>query len=332
MTDSAPATVSSGSQKKPRGPRTNIVLFFMTVFTVFLAGSDIALLVLVEVAGDEPIGGDIWLSAIQNGAMFMGALMSILLAHEFGHYFMARRNKIDVSLPYFIPLPPPFMLGTMGAVIAMRERIKSRNALMEVGAAGPICGMMLAIPLYYFGLTLSPVLPLEPEMESLFLGDSLLGLFLGHMAVGPIPEGHDVFLHPIAMAGWVGFLVTMLNMLPVGQLDGGHVFFALFGNAHTAVSKLVHKGLFVLGAGVMAHGAWLGLKKDLPMEDVFYSALPGIQWFVLGTLLAILHKKKGFRHPPTDDSRLSTGRRVAGIICLVIFVLTFMPVVVRPML
>jgi len=300
------------------------------VVTVFLAGGDLFGLGLAGLLSEEPLPDGIWTTAAGDGLVFAASLMSILLAHEFGHYLMARRNGVPASLPYFIPLPPPFMLGTMGAVIVMRDRIRSRAALMEVGATGPIAGMAVAIPLFYFGLLLSPVLPLDPGAGGIFLGQSLLGMGLERLAAGPIPEGHDIFLHPMAMAGWVGFLVTMLNLLPIGQLDGGHVFYALFGRAHAAVSRTIHRLLFLLGVGVAAHGAWVARGAGLALEDAIYSALPGAQWIVLGLFLGVLHRRRGFGHPPTDDDTLPARHAAAGVLCLAIFIATFMPVIVRP--
>lgn len=263
--------------------------------------------------------------AVVNGLVYMGTVMGILLSHEMGHYLMARRNRVPASLPFFIPIPSVLgPLGTAGAVIVMRGNIRSRNALMEVGAAGPLAGIAVAIPLLLRGLSLSPVIPL-PEMGYME-GQSLLYLALKWIAVGHIPEGYDVLLHPMAWAGWLGLLVTMINLMPIGQLDGGHIFYALWGRAHERVSRLFHRGLFLLGIGVMTYhglGAW---NRGIRGEDLAAEAMAGANWIVWGALLLLLFRRRGLGHPPTDDTDLSPRHRAAGIACLIIFALTFTPV------
>jgi membrane-associated protease RseP (regulator of RpoE activity) len=255
--------------------------------------------------------------------------MAILLTHEMGHYLMARRNRVSASLPYFIPMPI-MLFGTLGAVIVMKGRIRSRNALMEVGAAGPLAGLAVALPLIAIGLSRSEVGPI-PE-SAIIEGQSLLYMFLKWLVVGPIPEGQDVMLHPMAWAGWIGLLVTMLNLLPIGQLDGGHIFYALFGEVHLKISKLFLGGVFALGAGVTGYSFWeaqtLGLEGDAYLSHV----LTGMNWVVLGALLLVAFGRKGgrgFRHPPTEENELSLGHRIVGYACLALFVLCFMPVPLR---
>jgi membrane-associated protease RseP (regulator of RpoE activity) len=300
-----------------RGPFFNVSLFILTLFTTWMAGAS----------------GIDFNQKVINGFLYMGSLMSILLAHEMGHYVMARRNRVDASLPYFIPVPPPFLLGTFGAVIVMRGRIRSRSALMEVGAAGPLAGMVMAIPILIVGLALSPVEPIPTG--GLMEGNSLLYLALKWIVVGRIPEGKDVILHPMAWAGWIGLLVTMLNLIPIGQLDGGHIFFALFGDLHRRISRLFFAGLFFLGAAITAYETYMAKQQGLEGEAFWTKALTGSNWLFLGLLVFVffvLVKKRGLNHPPTDDNTLSPGHRIVGIICLVLFVLTFMPVPLRILL
>src|SRR5688572_30026696 len=185
-----------------------------------------------------------------DGWTFAVPLMSILLAHEFGHFIAGRIHGVDVSPPFFIPMPIP-PLGTMGAVIRMRRPIRTRNALLDVGAAGPLAGMVVAVPVLIWGLLLSDVRPL-PETGYLMEGRSLLYLGLLHAVHGSIPAGHDVFLSPTAFAGWAGLLVTMINLLPVGQLDGGHVAYALLGPKQDDWSLRIRRALPVLAAAVTA--------------------------------------------------------------------------------
>ncbi len=336
MSETPPEKERREENKKRSGPALNIALFLLTLLTVFCAGSGIQMLIadtmLIKytMLTGKSVPPSAWMDSATNGLSYMATLMGILLAHEFGHYTMARLNRVDASLPYFIPAPYPMLLGTFGAVIMMRGRIKSRNALMEVGAAGPLAGMIVAVPALFLGLSLSPVEPIPAQ--GLMEGQSILYMFIKWVVVGSIPEGHDVILHPIAWAGWVGLLVTMLNLFPIGQLDGGHIFYALFGDIHARVSRLFHRSLFGLGFCVMGYEAWNAVNRGMIGENVFLSSLPGMQWIFLGGLLALFHRKRGFKHPPTDDDTLSPTHRGIGILCIVVFVLIFMPVVLRPII
>ncbi|MCP4197330.1 MAG: site-2 protease family protein [Proteobacteria bacterium] len=313
MTDSTKAPVlKKRSAKKESGPRLNILLFILTLMTTWLAG----------------FNGLTFEEAMTNGFIYMASVIGILLSHEMGHYIMGRINRVQVSLPYFIPFPLP-PVGTFGAVIVMRGRIKSRNALMEVGAGGPIAGMIVAIPILLVGLSLSPV-GLPPE-GGLMEGQSLLYMLLKRIAVGPIPEGSDVILHPMAWAGWIGLLVTMLNLFPIGQLDGGHIFYALWGKAHIHASRFFHIGLFVLGLSVMAYWTFDAYNRGLVGDAFWTGVLTGTNWLVLGVLILIFSKKSrmGLAHPPTDDDSLSPVHRAIGIGCFVLLVLIFTPVPLR---
>jgi len=298
----------------------NVALFLITILTVFMAGAvHLPAATLWEMAG--------------NGLEFTAALMGILVCHEAGHYVAARRRRIDTSLPYFIPLPPFLSyFGTFGAIIVMRGRIRSRDALIEVGAAGPLAGMAVAVPLLFIGLADCPVGPIPTE--GFIEGQSLLYMLAKRVVLGPIPPGYDVYIDhsPLAWAGWIGTLVTMLNLLPIGQLDGGHVFYALFGELHSRASAWFLRGLFALGAAVviaLGMDAWsMGLRDG----DLAFAALPGVEWLLVGTLLLILTRRRGFGHPPTDASALSPVHLAVGVLCLVVFVATFMPIVMRPIL
>ncbi|HTM19708.1 MAG TPA: site-2 protease family protein, partial [Kofleriaceae bacterium] len=179
-----------------------------------------------------------WLA---GGAAFAATLMAILLVHEMGHYVAARLHRVDASLPYFIPLPPVISLGTMGAVIRMKKPIEDRNALLDVGAAGPLAGLLVAIPLLVIGVALSPVstAPSGGVQE----GNSIAYLLLKLAVTGrilPAADGTDIDLNGMAFAAWVGLLVTMINLIPIGQLDGGHVARAYLGNRHERFSTVLH--------------------------------------------------------------------------------------------
>ncbi len=181
-----------------------------------------------------------------DGAPFAFTLLGILGTHEFGHSFTARSYGASVSLPYFIPAPPPLPFGTLGAVIVMRSPARDRNSLFDIAVAGPLAGLVVAVPALWLGLSWSRVGPVPPDATS--FGDSLLMRLLTYLVLGRIPDGLDVFVHPVALAGWVGLFVTALNLFPVGQLDGGRIAYALFGARHRQVSIATFFGLLALGA------------------------------------------------------------------------------------
>lgn len=313
-----------------------LVLFLLTVVSTFFVG------VVSYVNARFP--AEAVRAAVSNGAYFLAGglilrwlgkgwvyavpLLGILLSHELGHYLMARRHRIPASLPMFIPVPvPPF--GTMGAVIKMRARIRSRDALLDIGAAGPLAGLVVAIPVTYVGLCLSPVRPVVRQGAWFQEGTSLLYGLLKYLAKGSIPDGYDVFLHPVAMAGWVGLFVTMLNLIPYGQLDGGHVAYALFQRLHDRYARLILPALVMLGVGT---GLYWGTVLDREHRDpwVFGTGYTqGFNWLMFAFLIWLLHRGTGGRHPPTDPGPLSPLRRVVSILTLVLFGMLFMPVPLR---
>ena len=272
---------------RPQPRKTvNIILFFLTLLTTTLAGA------LQE--GVNPLENP---ELIYKGIPFSFALMGILLAHELGHYLMARRYGLNVTWPYFIPAPS--FIGTFGAFIQMRSPVRDRRMLLDVGAAGPLVGLAVAIPFLVLGLKLSEVKVVEGQMGT-SLGSSLILSFLSWLIVGPLPEGYDIVIHPVGFAGWIGLLVTSLNLLPIGQLDGGHVAYALWGERQNRWSKYVFLGLLALGVF-----GWPG-------------------WLFWAFLLFIL----GFRHPPLVEwwVPLDPKRKLIGQITIVIFFLTFIPI------
>lgn len=270
-------------------PLVNLLLFLATCLSTVWAGSG----VLNPFA--EP-------AHLLRGVPFAFTLIAILGTHEFGHYFAARHYKASVSLPYFIPAPPPFIFGTLGAIIKMRSPARDRNSLFDIAVAGPLAGLVVAIPALLLGLSWSRVIPIPPGFGGLVFGDSLLMRFLVYLTLGPVPQGMDVLIHPVGLAGWVGLFVTALNLFPVGQLDGGRIAYALFGAHHRKVSVATFVALLLLG---VVTGA---------MNWIFWA-------FLLFFLI-------GFHHsPPLDDlTPVSPGRRVLGLLCLVLLVLLIPPV------
>ncbi len=309
-----PATASTHTPSSQRTARTNLLLFGATVLSVFHMGamSELSAHGIKVTSQSQAI-----IEALKHlhwGWTFAVPLMAILLTHEFGHYFAAMYHRVPASLPYFIPLPLIGMFGTMGAVISMPERIRSRNALLDIGAAGPLAGMVVAIPVLIIGLKQSTVGMVTGH--GLLEGQCLLYSLLKMLVHGDIPATHDVFLTNTALAGWVGLLITMLNLIPVGQLDGGHIAYALFGERHDAIATWLHKGLL----GAFAYNL-----------AVYRSIAPGMVWVVwFGLLLMLKRFSGGVWHPPTDfGEALSPGRRIVAIGCLVLFVLLFMPTPMR---
>lgn len=278
-------------------PGVNLVLFLLTLLSTLAAGLVWAGSVpyLTFDPAREPL-------RLLDGFPFALTLLLILGTHEFGHYFTARAYGASVSLPFFIPAPPPlFPFGTLGAVIRMRSPARDRNALFDIAAAGPLAGMVVAVPAVWLGLAWSRV-GVVPTSGAVSFGDSLLMQCMTWAMFGRIPQGMDVFVHPVAMAGWVGFFVTALNLFPVGQLDGGRIAYALFGVHHRRVSMGTFLALLVLG---------------------LVSGSPN--WFVFAGLVVLLI---GFHHgPPLDDlTPLSPGRYAVGVLCLILLVLLVPPV------
>lgn len=264
-----------------------------------------------------------------GGPVYAATLLGILLTHEMGHFVVARRHGIDVSLPYFIPVP--FALGTMGAVIRMRSPIPTRDALIDVGAAGPLAGLAVAIPLLVWGLVDSPVTPIAPggSIEGNSLGYLLLKLVVkGRVLPG---DGLDVQLSPMAMAAWVGLLVTFINLLPLAQLDGGHIAAAYFGERQERQARVLHPALGVVGLVV---GTMLFVEARVagraPLAAIAYALAGAVPWAVWLLLVALMRRTTGGRyHPPVGEAPLSPRRRVLFWVMAGAFVLLFTPVPMR---
>ncbi|MEA2064428.1 MAG: site-2 protease family protein [Gemmatimonadota bacterium] len=260
-------------------------LFAATLLTTLWVGS------LREAGSLMPTAGELLL-----GVPFSGAVMLILLVHELGHFFAARHHGMDVSLPFFIPLPlMPF--GTAGAVIRMRSPIFSRRQLLDLGASGPIAGFLVCLPVLVAGLKLSSWVDVPPTFYT--PGNSLLFSWLTHLVLGPPAEGQFLQISSLAFAGWVGLFVTAMNLMPIGQLDGGHIGYALFSRRHNRLATALFLVMLVLG--------WFW---------------PG--WLFWAFLILVFVQVK---HPPIIDEQigLDTGRKLIGLACFVIFILTFMP-------
>jgi len=296
-------------------PLINLVLFLLTLISILITAASMG-----NPYAAPPRNAS---EALAQGWPFTLSLLAILLAHEFGHYLMSRYHKTAATLPYFIPLPLLSPLGTMGAVIQMRQTPKNRRVLFDIGIAGPLAGLIVAIPVLIWGLMHSQVRPLEIGQGMMMEGNSLLYLLLKYWVFGewlptppqqvgvfywiryfftgsPLPVGgRDVLIHPVAFAGWAGLLVTALNLLPAGTLDGGHILYATLGKRARRLYPLVLGLTFLLGFG------WAG-------------------WWVWTILLFWLGR--AYAEPLDQITPLDGKRYWLALAALIVFVLVFIPV------
>jgi len=307
-----------GYERQPHPPirlrPLNVGLFLLTLLTTTMAGADSA-------GAPVLLGVPASLPNLVAGLSFSIPLMLILFAHEMGHYLTSRRYGVDSSLPYFIPAPFPLLfpyapmllpllplISTFGAFIRMRRPPHTRREMFDIGAAGPWAGFAVAVIATAIGLTRSQVTPLDTSQGGLFLGNSMLFWGVSRVVLGIDPNSVNVNVHPIALAGWIGLLVTAINLLPVGQLDGGHVVYSLLGGRwHRVVSRTAW-----IGCGLM------GLVPYL-LHLSFWGG-----WFLWFVLLIGL----GLGHPATSDTDmpLKGSRKIAAWATIVLFVVTFIPV------
>jgi len=281
----------------------NIILFLATVISAFIVGISWSLSYTFAETISEGSPDSLSLKALQDpriillSILYAAVLMTILLGHELGHYLTCRRYGINATLPFFIPAPT--LIGTLGAFIRIKSPITRKHQLFDIGVAGPLTGFILALPALIAGLALSKVLPSLPREESIVFGEPLLLKIIMFFLLPRVPAGHDVFLHPVAFAGWVGVLVTSFNLFPIGQLDGGHVAYALFGSRAKSFSKVFLAVFLILGVFF-----WVG-------------------WIVWALVILLL----GLKHPRVYDEaeKLSPRRRVLGAAVIGIFILSFIP-------
>ena len=294
----------------PTRPRTwlNGLLFILTVLTTCYAGLlwSANFLFFESGAAAGPVStaarglSDPLLFPLS--ALYAAAFMAILVGHELGHYLTCRRYGVEATLPYFLPGPP--YLGTFGAFIRIKS-IRRKRQLFDIGANGPFAGFLLSLAALVAGLAFSRLAPFTPSEGSISFGEPLLFKLLTSLFFGRVPEGQTLVLHPVGFAAWGGLLVTSLNLLPISQLDGGHIAYAVLGRRARTVSRALMAVLAVLGV-------------------FFY---PG--WLVFGALILFfdIKFKLRLRHPPVEDEDqpLDLGRRVKAVLIVLIFVLSFMP-------
>lgn len=267
-------------------PMINVMLFLMTVFSTLFVGA--------AMEGGNPMYD--W-TEIFKGIPFAGTLLAIIGCHEFGHYFMCKKHKVEATLPYFIPAPT--IIGTLGAVIKIRSPIKTTKALFDIGAAGPIAGFIVALPVIYFGLQSSEIRETAAGQGGMVFGDPLIMKAAIWMILGEVPEGFTVYISSVGFAGWVGMLVTAFNLMPLGQLDGGHIAYAMIGERQSKLGYMTFMALILLSL------IWWGW----------------VIWIILAVFMKIRHPAGMTKIEPLDPLR----KRI-GYLCLVMFVICFIPV------
>jgi membrane-associated protease RseP (regulator of RpoE activity) len=239
------------------------------------------------------------LAIIFGGLPFSLSLLAILVFHEFGHYFASRYHKVNVTLPYFIPAPPGItIIGTFGAFIKSKSAFINKRQLLDVGAAGPLAGLAISIIVLAIGIKSSTVQPMTDEITGIFFGESLLFKFITYLIKGPVEGENVLIISSVGFAGWVGLLVTMFNLIPMGQLDGGHIAYALFGKRQKSIAIVALIALAIL---TFYWQGWL-------------------VWLFIGLLLNL-------KHPPTvmDEVPLGTGRKIVGLLSIIAFIVCFVP-------
>jgi len=275
-----------------------VTLFLVTVCSVFLAGA---------LDFDEQRGA-LFLNLGEGVALAVG-LLSILLAHEMGHYLACRYYRVDATLPHLIPSPwipvaglaiwqPLIFVGTFGAFIRIRSPIPNRRALFDIGVAGPLAGFLVCLPVLWLGVRAATVHPLAPDAGGLYFGEPLAFQWVSHLLHGSIPSGSDLVITRLGLAAWFGLLVTALNLMPIGQLDGGHVTYALLRHRARTISRV---------------GSWVCVAL------IYF----GPSWILWSVLVRVL----GRRHPATldDEAPVGRGRVVVGLVSLAVFALCFVP-------
>ncbi len=295
----------------PQPPRRSpvwrhVVLFLLTVGTTAMVGANhFAVFQLDFRTGSAP---DLSTFALMlNGLWYCLSILAILGAHEFGHYFACRHYGVDASLPYFLPAPLP-LTGTLGAFIRIRQPIPGKRELFDIGIAGPIAGFVVAVPVLIAGMSFSRITQLPADTTGFIeLGEPLLFKAVAWMIWGTPPDGYSINMHPMAFAAWFGLLATALNLFPIGQLDGGHISYAVLGRKSTAVTLFTVVALIGL---TLISSSWL-------------------VWTVLTVIMLVAF---GPRHPSTvdEDVPLDRARLWLAAGAVVMFVLCFTPAPIEP--
>lgn len=290
--------------------RWHVVLFLLTLLSTTFAGWGHYLDYRYSVGALTPqdLALGTWtsaqfLSSFAHGLIYSVPILLILGAHEFGHYWYCRRHQVDATLPYFLPAPPPLFTGTFGAVIRIKEPFPSTRALFDIGVAGPIAGFVVLIPFLYWGIVHSTVVKFPESTNVIYFGEPLLLKAIAWWHFGTLEKGFDIVLHPTGFAAWFGMLATALNLMPFGQLDGGHIAHAVFGSRARVVS------IATLAITVLL-------------------TLVSMSWISMALIMLAMAFFLGVRHPriPDEGAPLDGRRRLVAFGALLIFVLCFTPV------
>jgi membrane-associated protease RseP (regulator of RpoE activity) len=295
--------------------RIHVILFLTTLVTTFISGFF--------------QGG-----SISSGISFSAALIFILGTHEMGHFLYGRKYGVNITPPYFIPAPPLVSpIGTFGAFIKIKSPISTKRALFDIGIAGPIAGIIAAIPVIIIGIKLSSVVESGSNSldKGLTLGSPLIFSLISDSIIGKIPDGYDLLLHPVAFAGWIGLFVTALNLLPAGQLDGGHIMYSIFSKKwHQRTSIMIILVLLLFGLGtqpIIQH-----IQSHLEGTALYnYKDILNFEGWAGWLMWAVLLTFMGTRHPPTmyDDIQLDGKRKFLSLVALFIFIGCFTPMPIR---
>ena len=281
----------------------HIALFLVTLVTTTLVG-EYRYAAFLSDFGRSPLNLSGW-SVTLHGLWYSATILTILGAHEMGHYLACRWYRVDATLPYFLPLylgPVGLQIGTLGAVIRIREPFPTRKVLFDIGIAGPIAGFVVLVPALFLGMALSSVTISPPPEELLFIGKPLLFRLARWLTFGAIPDGSIVNLHPMVWAAWFGMLATALNLLPFGQLDGGHITYATLGRLSMPVSLITVASALVLTS-------------------------ISLSWLLMTVLMVFMLVLFGPRHPPVlnEYEPLGSGRRRLAVFALAMLIVCFTP-------
>ena len=282
--------------------RTHIILFLATLLTTTLAG---VLNWEAFDSGQDRLTWSLLWSHLAYGLIYSIPMLLVLGAHEFGHYYYCRRHDVDASLPYFLPAPL-LLTGTFGAVIRIKQPFPSKRALFDIGIAGPIAGFLMLLPFLFWGVAHSIAVQIPQGSDIVYFGEPLLLKFAEWLYFPAMPDGADLVLHPVGFAAWFGLLATALNLLPFGQLDGGHIAYAVFGSR----ARLVSIGTLLATVAL---------------------TFTSMSWTLTAMVMLAMAFFLGVRHPhiPDEDVLLDTKRLLVAFLALVIFVLCFTPVPIQ---
>ncbi|HYK90053.1 MAG TPA: site-2 protease family protein [Acidobacteriota bacterium] len=282
----------------------SVLLFLLTLLSTTFAGltyagGDVGFIRTILFAASRP-------SILLYGLPFSVTFLTILLAHEFGHFFACQYYGIRCTPPYFIPVPIS-IAGTLGAFIRIRSHFKHKRALFDVGVAGPLAGFLFVIPALFIGIAHSRLIAKGAVQGGMNFGEPLIFRWVGRLVLGYSPATQDMIAHPIAMAAWFGLLATCLNLFPIWQLDGGHIAYAIFGRDTQRKLSIIAAALLIL---------------------VSFAGWPLPSYLVFGLLLLGFGIRFRFYHPPTlsDEEDIGRGRIVIGALALLILVVSFTPV------